>query len=116
MREFNAAWEQFKLLPTRVERLAAAFRVSGRVVVRRALELGKVSRTEFYDMMDAAKAREQPRLKRKGGNPDTNLAARNSTILIDKVVRAVHRNHIEYRDAGRVLGVSVDTISKLAKR
>ena len=45
-------------------------------MVRRAFELGKVSRDEFFLMLEEAKARELPPAKRSGGDATKNLVAR----------------------------------------
>jgi Zn-dependent peptidase ImmA (M78 family)/transcriptional regulator with XRE-family HTH domain len=114
MDEFSRAWQIHGQSPDPINRLAVTFRVSARVIARRALELGKITRTEFFARLEEIKSNEKPLKKRKGGDSSRNLVARNSAPLIDAIVRALRKGHIEYRDAAKVLGSGIQTVAKLA--
>jgi Zn-dependent peptidase ImmA (M78 family)/DNA-binding XRE family transcriptional regulator len=113
--EFNDLWDAHGRSPDLVNRLATAFRVSARVIVRRSFELGKVSREQFLRMLEEAKARELPRAKRSGGDATKNLVARNSAPLVEAVVTAVRKNQLHFRDAAQVLGVGIKSIAELTQ-
>jgi Zn-dependent peptidase ImmA (M78 family)/transcriptional regulator with XRE-family HTH domain len=111
--EFNPAWTAVAR-SDRFNALATKFRVSTMVIIRRAYELGKIGRDEYFEAIAVAKANQKPLKKKKGGDPDRNIIARNSTPLVDAVVKSVRAKNLTYRDASLVLGVGMGQIGKLA--
>jgi Zn-dependent peptidase ImmA (M78 family)/DNA-binding XRE family transcriptional regulator len=110
--QFNDLWNESRSAD-RIDKLAAAFRVSAIVIVRRAYETGKISHPQFLQMLHAARANQKPVKSTPGGNPEKNMRARNSGLVTDAALLSVRRGRLVFRDAANILGVSVSYIAKL---
>lgn len=102
------------------QKLAAHFRVSNVVILRRAYELDVVTRNEFFRLIADEKRRQQERELREqeeeergGGNFYATLAVRNSAILTTAVVTAFKEGTLSHSDTARLLGVKTGTLPKL---
>ncbi|MBI5498013.1 MAG: ImmA/IrrE family metallo-endopeptidase [Deltaproteobacteria bacterium] len=117
--EFMAAWVDGGVLEDTARTLAAKFRVSTLVVVRRAFELGRITREayrEFFaEVMQFHRSQKATQKERDGG-PGALLMVRlrNGRRFTEEVVRATVAGNLLYRDAGRLLGVKPSVIDKLA--
>jgi Zn-dependent peptidase ImmA (M78 family)/DNA-binding XRE family transcriptional regulator len=102
-----------------LQRLAARYRVSVMVILRRGYEVGKLGRDDFFTLVaeeqERQKKREARRTKDSGGNFYATLPARNSVRLTDTVLGALQEGRVMYRDAARLLGVKVSTLPKLTE-
>lgn len=103
-----------------IQKLAAHYRVSTIVVLRRAYELGTITRHAFFDLLE----REQQRLKEfeekeeeeatpGGGNFYVTLPVRNSRRFTESVLGALQAERVSYREAASLLGVRTGTLPKL---
>lgn len=93
--------------------VAAHFRVSEAVILRRALSLQLIDESVFRRRLAEIPIR-VPK-KGKGGNFHTTLPARNSPLFTKTLLSAVSRGSVSYREAGRLLNVKPSTIHKLGK-
>jgi Zn-dependent peptidase ImmA (M78 family)/DNA-binding XRE family transcriptional regulator len=93
--------------------VAAHFRVSEVVILRRALTLRIIDEKYFREKLAAIPVRTAK--KGKGGNFHTTLPARNSPLFTRTLIGEVKRGSVGYREAGRLLGVKPSTINKLGK-
>lgn len=100
-----------------IGKLAKHFLVSTLVILRRARELNLLSFQHFNSLL--TEAREQVKEKSvytsKGGNFYNTLDSRNSPKFVDALVLDVQREGTLYRDAARLLRVSVPTIEKMVE-
>ncbi len=89
------------------------FRVSQVVIARRACDINLISwkdYTSFY----AEQVKRWKKPKGSGGNSYNTIPVRNSKTFTNAVVQQAKANGILLRDAGKLLGVSPASISKLA--
>jgi Zn-dependent peptidase ImmA (M78 family) len=114
--EFNNKWDEIKKQEQRVNRLATHFRVSSLVIIRRALESGKIDTNTYFSMIREAKAQYKEARKSKGGDPSRNLYARNGHHLVEAVVSSVGDRSLTHRDASSLLNLSVRTVAKMLER
>jgi Zn-dependent peptidase ImmA (M78 family)/DNA-binding XRE family transcriptional regulator len=93
--------------------VAAHFRVSEIVILRRALDLQLIDSSEFRAKVGALPQRVVK--KGEGGNFHTTLPARNSPLFTRTLLADVRVGSTGYRDAARLLGIKPSTINKLGK-
>jgi Zn-dependent peptidase ImmA (M78 family) len=100
-----------------LNRLAAHFRVSVMVVIRRAHDLRLLERNEFFRLVTEEKERQEKRQQERaesgGGNFYNTLPARNSARLTDAILHAFQRGRLPELQAARLLGVRTATLSAL---
>lgn len=103
-----------------IQKLAARYRVSTMVVLRRAYELGAIARHAFFDLLDREQ-RKQREFEEKeeeeptpgGGNFYVTLPVRNSRRFTETVLGALQAERVSYREAASLLGVRTGTLPKL---
>ncbi len=100
-----------------VDRLAAHFRVSTIVVLRRAYDLKMISKRDFIEMVRIQKSKQKPTKKSRAGGGDFYkiLAARHSPLLIRSIINSVLEGRTLYREAALILDVKADTFYKIAR-
>jgi Zn-dependent peptidase ImmA (M78 family)/transcriptional regulator with XRE-family HTH domain len=113
--EFSTVWRSSVNREFLIKSLASRFWVSTTVILRRALELGKISQQEFFDLLANEKQKQQRR-KPSGGDPYRNLVNRNSVPLVNAVLFALRQDRLLYRDAARVLDISFTMLDGLVER
>ena len=95
--------------------LARAYRVSTTVILRRALELGRISRQDFYSQLEIERSRQTSSVRSgSGGSFRNSFVARNSAPLIAAVFESVLEGKALHREAATVLDIKTSTLSRLA--
>ena len=104
------------------QKLAAHFRVSNVVILRRAYELDVITKSEFFRLIAEEKRRQEERQLREqveeergGGNFYATLVVRNSAILTTAVVSAFKEGTLSHSDTARLLNVKTGTLPKLTE-
>ena len=110
----DRVWQASMPLDEQTGRLAAYFRVSSIVILRRARELEKITVNQFIDQIELERGRQTPPQRGSGGSGRNNILARNGSLLTNTVIGAAMDGRIGFSDASSVLGVKVQTIKKLA--
>jgi Zn-dependent peptidase ImmA (M78 family)/DNA-binding XRE family transcriptional regulator len=117
--------EFLKALPSTLDdqttqKLAAHFRVSTIVILRRAHELGALTRNEFFKLLEQERQKQREREAKQeeqpapgGGNFYLTLPVRNSRRFTETVLGALQAERVSYRDAAGLLGVRTATLPKL---
>lgn len=112
---FEEAWEQkadFRVL-------GRQFKVSSIVIARRALDLGKIDKTAFFEFYNAyTKEWKAKKKEKRGGGGDFYATARKrvSPTFAAYVHRAVKQNSLLYRDAYKLTGLKGDTFSRFMEK
>lgn len=114
--EFETVWIETPHGDSFLSSIARHFWVSTLVVLRRAFELNKFGREEFFRLVKIEKEKQQVRRRTSGGSFSTNLLARNSKRFTDGVLRAVRENQLLYRDAANLLGMGPPALSRLVEK
>src|SRR5262249_54036584 len=103
-----------------IQRLAAHYRVSTIVVLRRAYELGAITRNAFFDLLEREQRRQKAFEQKEeeeptpgGGNFYVTLPVRNSRRFTETVLGALQAERVSYREAASLLGVRTGTLPKL---
>jgi Zn-dependent peptidase ImmA (M78 family) len=91
-------------LADEVSRLAARFKVSSLVILRRIHDAGRLTRDEYWEAYDAALARIRARPSASGGDFYLTLAARVSKRFARAVVVSTLEGRSSFTDAFRLLG------------
>jgi Zn-dependent peptidase ImmA (M78 family)/DNA-binding XRE family transcriptional regulator len=119
--EFLTSWISLRDKNTyeKAQQLARAYRVSVPVILRRALDLGKVTRNDFFELIRQHRLRVEQIEAQKadqsstGGNFYNSLWARNSKRLTDAVLDATRAGRLSSLEAGTLLNVKAATLPKL---
>jgi Zn-dependent peptidase ImmA (M78 family)/transcriptional regulator with XRE-family HTH domain len=114
--DFDLAWSTTTRGDAFLGTIARTFWVSTLVILRRAFELHKITREEFFRSVKQEKEKHLPRRKGSGGNAYINMLARNSQVLTTGVLSALRENQLVYRDAAALLGVRAATLPRLLKK
>jgi Zn-dependent peptidase ImmA (M78 family)/DNA-binding XRE family transcriptional regulator len=113
--EFLAEWRKHRSIDDNADSLAHMFKVSKVVVLRRAFDLEVITFKQYKERYEIEERKFVDRPKRKGGGSYLrNVLTRNSPILAGAVVRGALEGTVLYRDAARLLNISVPTVQKLA--
>jgi Zn-dependent peptidase ImmA (M78 family) len=98
----------------RIDRLARHFKVSRIVIARRALDLAKLSKPEFFTFYQHFRAEMKAKKDKvtNGGNFYLTQNKRISVRFAGLVDRAVKTEQLLYRDAYKLTGLKGDTYSK----
>lgn len=103
-----------------VQKLAAKYRVSTVVILRRAFELNIINRNQFFALLEIEQAKQTQREEQEeeepaegGGNFYYTLPVRNSRKFTETVLGALQAESVFYRDAANLLGVKTATLPKL---
>ena len=96
--------------------LAKYFKVSPLVTARRALDLGYINKTVFFEFYHAYLSDER-RKKSKAGGGDfySNLEMRVGQRFAEAVIRAAKEGRLLYRDAFQLTGLKSETFDRYAK-
>lgn len=117
--ELSQRWNSRLNPRTNVDLLARTFKVSSLVVLRRALELKKISREAFFHIYaEQQKDFEEARTHKKSsesGDFYATLGVHNSKLLTRTIVATALEGRMLYRDAARLLNVQVPTIFEIAE-
>jgi Zn-dependent peptidase ImmA (M78 family) len=113
---FRAAWNIHADFATQARDLARAFRVSGIVIGRRAVELGLAQWAEFAAFYQSEREAWAVAAARQAGGGDAyrTSAARNSKRLTKAVLETAFEGRMLLRDASKLLGVAPANLKKLA--
>jgi len=114
---FTDNWKTGQSVDDNVSRLVQQFRVSSIVILRRAFDLKRINREEFFEYYEAEIKKYAVREDRRpsgGGDFYATLGSRNSKRLISTIVSAALEGRLLYREAARMLGVKVKTIQGIA--
>jgi Zn-dependent peptidase ImmA (M78 family) len=112
--EFAVVWRGSDI-ETLVSRLARHFWVSGLVILRRAFELDKITRAEFFEHLEIERKKIK-RQKATGGNYYRNVIARMGSKFTKAVLTELHAGNLLYRDAAKLLRLKVPTLVKLSEQ
>jgi Zn-dependent peptidase ImmA (M78 family) len=120
---FSRLWSVGKTVDANVKQLAAHYRVSSMVALRRANDLGKISADEFKKKIAAEYARfraiekdDQEKVEERSGNFWNLFAMRNGQRFTDAVANAARREAIPFIYASHLLGVKASTLENYIKR
>lgn len=104
-------WQDNKPLQDSLQALAARYRVSEFVVLRRAYEIEKITADDYHTQYQELLADHKRRKSKKGGgNFYLNLLARNSNTLTITLLVATAEGRVSHRDTARLLNVKVKTL------
>jgi Zn-dependent peptidase ImmA (M78 family) len=97
-------WQSIGHLDDPFQAAARRFKVSELVVARRALDLGLISRTEFFDFYNMRQAfyRDLKSKKSSGGDYYNNLNVRVGKRFASAVIRATREGKLLYSEAYRL--------------
>lgn len=114
---FSVEWQANQRIEINFARLTRRYRVSSLVILRRALDLGKIAWENYIAHFRQQEARYKAResaQEGKGGNFYAILGSRNSKQLVRAVVSAALEGRTLYRDAARLLGVKAASLERVA--
>lgn len=121
--KFLRDWQSGYTIPYNLKRIVRFHKVSNMVALRRAFDLGKISREYFfrsvqndYARFKALKKKEEEREKRGGPELFVLLPLRNSRKFTDSIFMALQGGKVAYTEAARMLGLSLPTLETFAKR
>lgn len=107
---FNKLWESLR----DINKLTRYFKVSPVVIARRALDLGKIRKGDFFQFynqyMEGIKLRKEN--QSSGGDFYATARKRISVSFASYVDQAVKQNKLLYRDAYKITGLKGDTYQK----
>lgn len=100
-----------------IENIARRFKVSQIVIARRLLDLGKITRNEFFEFYDEYISRDIQKKGEKEGGGDFYKTQRKrlSTRFLSYVNQAVLTNKLLLREAYQLTGLKGDTYNKFMK-
>jgi Zn-dependent peptidase ImmA (M78 family)/transcriptional regulator with XRE-family HTH domain len=103
-----------------VQKLAAHYRVSTVVILRRAYELGAITKIDFFKLLEIERQKQKEWEEKEeeepasgGGNFYVTLPVRNSRRFTESVLSALQAERVSYREAASLLGVRTGTLPKL---
>lgn len=107
---FNRIWNEKPDLAS----LARYFKVSQIVVARRALDLGKISKPQFFQFYNAYQESVRQKKESQSGGGDFYATAKKrlSISFAAYVDKAVRENKLLYRDAYKMTGLKGETYQK----
>lgn len=106
--EFNEVWNHS---PNNYAYASRYFKVSEIVIARRALDIRKITRLQFFDFYEEYSNREfaKKETQNSGGDFYTTTKKRISITFASHVNRAVKSGNLLFRDAYRLTGLKGDT-------
>lgn len=108
--EFEEVWTNAEI-EMLVGRLSRYFWVSTLVILRRAYELDKITKKEFFEHVELER-KKYKRQQASGGNYYRNVIARMGSQFTKSVLAEVRAGNLLYRDAARLLRMKVPTFTK----
>ncbi len=117
---FAALWSDARTTEMNMSAASQHFRVSTLVVLRRALELNRISSKVFFEKVreqyEAYKAHEDEKNKKpkekSGGNFWASFEIRNGVKFNKAVAESVRRQKTTYAEAGALFGVGPNTVGR----
>jgi len=118
---FLLEWRNEYSIERNLETLVGRFRVSSIVILRRALDLGRITKDAFFSYYDSEiknqfKRKEEQAEKSSGGNFHATLFVRNGKLLTTTVASLAYEGKLLYREAANLLGVKVKSLDKIAEK
>lgn len=119
--EFKKIWKAGLLIEDNSSYAADIFKVSNFVTARRALDLGLITRTDFFEYYNLESERfEENRVYTKahnkgGGSYYSNIQARNGRRFSRAVVVAALEGKVPYREAATLVNIKASNMSEFAK-
>lgn len=115
--ELRGCWDQAKSQAEPYQYLAKRFKISPLVAARRALDLGLVSREDYFKFYRAylQDERRKQDAKDSGGDFYKTQNVRVGPRFGRAVIRAAKEGRLLYRDAFQLIGMSGATFDKFAK-
>lgn len=116
--ELSEAWEHVRHSAEPYQDLAARFKVSTIVSARRVLDLGLISKKQFFKFYDDYQKDERRRKeakKKKGGDFWNTQSVRVGQRFGTAVVRAAREGRLLYREAYQLTGLSGKTFDRFAE-
>jgi Zn-dependent peptidase ImmA (M78 family) len=113
---FMALWNaSAQEVPVRLSELARRFHVSTMVVMRRALDLGLLTR-DTYNEFYLAELQRYRQAEKQGGSFYRNAGSKNSMRFAKAVVAEAFSGRMLLRDAGKLLGIQPAKIRTFAEQ
>jgi Zn-dependent peptidase ImmA (M78 family) len=112
--DFSDLWDESRPLEENVTIASRHFKVSRVVILRRALDLGRISRKQYAQQYEREMQTSRGTSGTKGGHFYRTTLARNSPTFTNAVVQGTLVGHVLYRDAARLLNVGVPAVQKIA--
>jgi Zn-dependent peptidase ImmA (M78 family) len=116
--ELSEAWEHVRHSAEPYQDLAARFKVSTIVAARRVLDLGLISKKQFFKFYDDYQKDERRRKeakKKKGGDFWNTQSVRVGQRFGTAVARAAREGRLLYREAYQLTGLSGKTFDRFAE-
>jgi Zn-dependent peptidase ImmA (M78 family) len=110
--EFEDAWRDTDI-ESLVSQLSRHFWVSTLVILRRAYELDKITRSEFFANIELEKKKYKKQAA-SGGDYYRNVRCRMGSKFTNIVLTEMRAGNLLYRDAARLLKLKVPTLLKLS--
>ena len=99
--------------PTEFDSIARFFKVSTLVAARRSLELGLITKDEFFLFYDKYKEKLKDKgISSSGGNFYATTGTKLGNLFSRIIISEVKSGNILYRDACRLTGLKGDTFNK----
>lgn len=94
---------------TDTKKIANKFKVSEFVIIRRLLDLNKISLSEYHEKVSELKAffDQIPRIESNGGDYKNNINFRIDKRFFNYIESAIRRDRISYTDAFNIIGVGI---------
>lgn len=87
-----------------VEELSNKYKVSRYVIARRLFDLGKISKSDYDQIVSSLKSNTNTRKKSEGGNYNYNLKFRVDDTFFRFVHNAIMQDRVSYTEAFRLIG------------
>ena len=110
-KSFNEVWVEIET----IEKVARHFKVSPIVIGRRALDIGVISKTDFFEFYNEYKAKEFYKKKSKKGSSGDFFATARKRLGVNfanHIDSAVKSGQLLYRDAYKLTSMKGDTFNK----
>ena len=114
--DFLSQWQEEGSVERSLQTLAARYRVSRFVVLRRAYENDKVTFDDYRTYYEELVTNLRKRSTQGGGDFYKTLLARNSNTLTLTLLAAASEGRVSDRDAARLLNVKVKTLEDIRKK
>lgn len=114
--DFLENWDNSRNLDEGEQILAQYYKVSGIMILRRALELELITKSQFYSALEDHYSRSHEQRNESGGGDFMNsFYARNGHLFTKAVFESVMEGKTLYRDAAGLLHLKVSTVARLAR-
>ena len=114
--EFLEFWDYASEYRNPYQQTARHFKVSWIVIARRALDLGKIDRDEFFDFYHGNKTQGNRSRQTTGGDFWKTQRWRIGLRFAETVVRAVRAGRLPYREAYALTGLNGDTFANMPEK